>query len=99
MHIRIVTFQLDGINESEYLELAGALAPAFRSWPGLRSKTWLADASSNTYGGVYVFDSVDDADASRHTELWEQMHANPVFADLRVVEFGAIEELSAQTSS
>ena len=99
MRIRIVTFQLNGIDESEYLELAEAIAPVFQQWPGLSSKTWLADRSSNTYGGVYVFDSVQSADASRQTEIWQQMHANPAFANLSVVEFDTIDALNALTTA
>lgn len=31
--------------------------------PGLRSKTWLAGLNTNTIGGFYEFDSVENADA------------------------------------
>ena len=94
MHIRIVTFQLDGIDEHEYLGLATAVAPAFAAWPGLRSKTWLRNAETNTYGGVYVFDSAEASDASRRTDLYQQMSANPSFANIEVREFSVIEELT-----
>ena len=99
MRIRIVTFKLNGIDEGEYLAMTEAIAPAIAEWPGLRSKTWLADPASNTYGGVYLFDSTEAADASRHTEIWHQMHTSPVFADLSVTEFGTIEAATALTSS
>jgi hypothetical protein len=98
MHIRIVTFELDGIDESQYLEVAAAVAPAFAIVPGLRSKTWLADPESNTYGGLYVFESAEAADASRQTELWHEIIANPHFSNLRVQEFATIEALTAITS-
>jgi hypothetical protein len=97
MYIRIVTFELDGIDELQYLDVAAAIAPAFAALPGLRSKTWLADPASNTYGGVYVFESAEDADASRETDLWHQLGTNPNFANLQVREFGVIEELAAVT--
>jgi hypothetical protein len=98
MHIRIVTFSLDGIDETEYREVAKALAPAFAAWTGLRSKSWLADPDTNTYGGVYVFESADDADASRETELWEQMWTSPAFTDVQVREFATLEEPTAVTA-
>ncbi len=31
--------------------------------PGLKSKTWLAGLNTNTIGGFYEFDSVENADA------------------------------------
>ena len=54
MHVLIVNFNLKDIGEVEYRGIAESFAPAFASLPGLVSKTWLADAETNTYGGVYV---------------------------------------------
>jgi hypothetical protein len=98
MHIRIVTFHLDGIDDAQYQQRALAVAPAFRSWSGLRSKLWLADRSTNTYGGVYLFDSRDDADASRQTEAFAGMVAEPAFTDLDIKEFSVLAEPSAITA-
>jgi hypothetical protein len=98
VHIRIVTFHLDGIDEAHYQQRALTIAPGFRSWPGLRSKLWLADQPSNTYGGIYLFDSRDDADASRKSELFTGMTAEPAFADLEINEFSVLAEPSAITA-
>jgi hypothetical protein len=99
VHIRIVTFHLDGIDEDQYQQRALSIAPAFQRWPGLRAKLWLADRSSNRYGGVYLFDSPDDADASRSSELFTGMVAEPAFADLTVDEFSVLDEPSAITGA
>jgi hypothetical protein len=98
VHIRIVTFHLDGIDQVAYQQRALTIAPAFRDWRGLRSKLWLADPPSNTYGGVYVFDSTEDADASRSSELFTAMVAEPAFTDLDLVEFSVLAEPSAITA-
>ena len=68
MYIRIVTFQLAGPTDQQYRAHAGAVAPAFTKWPGLQAKYWLANPDAGVYGGVYLFDSAADADASRSTE-------------------------------
>jgi hypothetical protein len=98
VHIRIVTFHLDGIDEAQYRQRAVTIAPGFRSWPGLRSKLWLADRPGNTYGGIYLFDSREDADASRQSELFAGMVAEPAFADLEISEFSVLDEPSAVTA-
>lgn len=55
MHIQIVNFNLKGVSEADYRALCDQLAPAFAVMPGLISKVWLADAATNTYGGVYTW--------------------------------------------
>ena len=42
MHIQVVTFQLDGIDDAAYQAHAEQAAPAFAALPGLRAKIWLA---------------------------------------------------------
>jgi hypothetical protein len=91
VYIRIVTFRLADLPADSY----EALADAFSTWPGLRSKLWLADATPDTYGGVYLFDD-RQADASRHTDLFTSMTANPHFAELHIAEHGVLADPSAR---
>jgi hypothetical protein len=51
--MQVLNFQLHGLEEARYREVCEEKAPAFTSGPGLLSKIWLADHSTNTYGGVY----------------------------------------------
>lgn len=99
MHIRIVTFRLDGIDEAEYLASARQVAPAFQQWTGLQSKTWIRDRSTGIYGGIYVFDSPEAAAASRATPVFEKMVDNPAFVDLEIRETEVIEELTRLTGA
>lgn len=98
MYIRIVTFTLDGAAAESYRRCAEHVAPAFREWPGLAGKIWLADPATGTYGGVYLFDSRDAADASRQTEIFREMVADPAFADLTVREFAVLAAPTATTA-
>ena len=52
MHILIVNFGLEGISEEQYERQVESVAPPSPSCPGSSSKTRLADATNNTYGGV-----------------------------------------------
>jgi hypothetical protein len=98
MHIRIVTFGLDGISVADYEQQASSVAAAFTEWPGLQAKWWLADHESGTFGGVYVFDDEDAADASRGTALFAAMTANPAFTRLTVREFETLAGPTAITA-
>ena len=63
MHVQIVSFHLKGMTEHEFRAMSDELAPTFATVPGLISKTWLADADTNTYGGVYLWDNMEAAKA------------------------------------
>jgi hypothetical protein len=98
MYIRIVQFQLNGIDDARYQEMATSVAADFKEWEGLVSKAWLADPATGTYGGVYVFDSPEAADATRGTALYRAMVSNPAFADISIREFHVLTEPTAITS-
>ena len=57
MHILIINFNLNGISHEDYVSNCNEIAHIFADIPGLISKTWLANESTNTYGGVYFWSS------------------------------------------
>jgi Putative mono-oxygenase ydhR len=95
MYIRVVTFGLAGITAEQYARHAEAIAADFTAWPGLRAKFWLADGPGDRFGGVYLFDSKDDADRSRETPLFAGLLHNPALTGLTVDEY---ETLAAPTA-
>ena len=58
MHMQVITFKLDGVDDAAYQAHAEQNAPLFAALPGLRAKIWLADQQANTYGGIYTWDDV-----------------------------------------
>jgi Putative mono-oxygenase ydhR len=56
MHIQVITFKLDGIDDAAYRAHAEQNAPVFAALPGLRAKIWLANQQAGTYGGIYTWD-------------------------------------------
>jgi hypothetical protein len=38
MHVQVVTFALEGIQEDEYLDISNELTPSFSNIPGLQAK-------------------------------------------------------------
>lgn len=99
MYLRIVTFTLNGIDADHYEQLAAEVAPGFASWDGLQAKFWLADRATSTFGGVYLFDTPEAADASRQSDLYRGMVTNPAFADIEVREFHVLDAPTARTTT
>jgi hypothetical protein len=97
MRIRIVTFGLN-IPAVAYTAHAVHLSPEFTGWPGLLGKWWLADPSSGTYGGVYLFASPHDADLSRDTDLFRGMVSDQALKDVTVREYDVLDEPTAVTA-
>ncbi len=97
MRIRIVTFGLN-IPAEDYTAHALHIAPEFNAWPGLAAKWWLADAASDTFGGVYLFASRQDADRSRQTDLFRGMYTNPALKDVTIREYDVLDAPTAITA-
>ena len=90
-HIQIVTFQLAGLEPDAYRAHCEASAPAFAEIAGLRAKAWLANPSTNTYGGVYPWDSPEAMEAYVSGPIFGALLANPGIADVTTRDFGVLE--------
>ena len=90
MHIQVVTFKLNGIDEAAYQAHAEQNAPAFAALPGLRAKIWLASEETNTYGGIYVFDDVAAMRAYQGGEIFRGLQENPHLVDVSVRDFSVL---------
>lgn len=97
MHIQIVTFNLNGVSDSDYRGLCDQLAPAIAEAPGLISKVWLADPEGNTYGGVYTWVDRNAMEAFATTELFKGVASDPSLANLSSRDFAVIEAPSRVT--
>jgi len=91
MHILVINFKLKDITEEDYLGLIEPIAPAFAGLPGLISKTRLANAESNTYGGVYVWSDRRTMEAYKETDIYKGMRANPHFENVTITDFAVVE--------
>jgi heme-degrading monooxygenase HmoA len=91
MHIQVVNFHLNDLSESGYLALCDEVAPAFSEVPGLISKVWLANRSTNTYGGVYTWADRAAMEEFSKSELFSAVAANPNLAEITSVDFDVLE--------
>jgi len=90
-HIQVVTFQLAGLEPDAYQAHVEASAPAFTEIPGLRAKAWLANPSTNTYGGIYVWESPEALEAYVNGPIFSALLANPGVADVTTRDYGVLE--------
>jgi hypothetical protein len=97
MHILFVNFNLKGISEEEYRGVVEPIAPAFAGLPGLVSKTWLANAETNTYGGVYVWSDRGAMEAYKETDIYKGLQANPHFENVTATDFAVVENATRVT--
>ena len=91
MHIQIINFNLKGVSEADYRALCDHLAPSFATMPGLLSKVWLADAATNTYGGVYTWANKEAMQAYMRSEIFNNVVNHPNFANATTKDFGILE--------
>ena len=92
MHIQVVNFNLKGMREEEFRKLCDQLAPAFAEIPGLMSKVWLANAATNTYGGVYTWRDREAMIAFTKTDLFASVVSHPNFSAITSTDFSVLED-------
>ena len=91
MHVQIINFQLNDIDEAAYRMLCDELAPAFAALPGLLSKVWLADAATGTYGGVYLWQDRAAMEQFTRTDLFNAVATHPNLAGVSSRDFAVLE--------
>ena len=90
MHIQVVTFRLDGIDDAAYQAHAEQNAPVFAALPGLRAKVWLANPQDGAYGGIYTWDDVAAMRAYQGGKIFQGLQANPHMIDVTVSDFSVL---------
>ena len=99
MLIQVVTFNLDGLSDEDYRSACEQQwATQVAAMPGLVSKTWLANSETNTYGGVYVWESTSVMDHYARTAFFRAFASDPRIVNLRSEVFGVIEAASRLTN-
>src|SRR6478672_12719325 len=92
MHIQIINFHLKDVSETDYRALCDEVAPAFAEVRGLISKVWLANRSTNTYGGVYTWASREAMEEYSRSELFRAVRSNAHFVHVTSSDFDVLED-------
>ena len=97
MHIQIINFHLKGVSEADFRGLCDEVAPAFAEVPGLISKVWLANRTTNTYGGVYTWATREAMEEYAKSDLFKAVATNPNLAGITSIDFDVLEEPTSVT--
>ena len=90
-HIQIVTFRLAGLQHDDYAAHCEAVAPRFTQIDGLHAKAWIADARTNTYGGIYAWESEEAMDAYVRGPVFGALRSNSQIAAVSSRDFTVLE--------
>ena len=90
MHMQVITFKLDGIDDAAYQAHVEQIAPLFAELPGLRAKIWLANQETGTYGGIYTWDDVAAMKAYQGGKIFQGLQADPHMIDVTVSDFSVL---------
>ena len=91
MHIQIINFNLNNLSHDDYAGACNEIAQTFADLPGLISKHWLANEETNTYGGVYFWESKEALQEYLNSEVFSQVANNPSFANATSKDFAILE--------
>ncbi len=91
-HIQIVTFRLAGLQHDDYAAHCAAVAPQFTQIDGLRAKAWIADARTNTYGGIYAWESEAAMEAYVNGPVFGALRSNPQIAAVSSRDFAVLDQ-------
>jgi hypothetical protein len=92
IYIQIIEFHLAGLSEADYRAHAEGVAPAFNTMTGLLSKVWLANADTNTYGGVYTWRDRASLEQYRASAIYAGLVSNPGLAEVSDRAFAVLPE-------
>ena len=97
MHIQILTFHLEDLSEAGWRAHADEFAPVFAEVPGLISKVWLANSTTNTYGAIYTWASREAMDEYAKSDLFKAVSTNPHLAGITSIDFNVLEDPTGVT--
>ncbi len=97
MHIQIINFNLNGLSHQEYSNACNEISQTFAQLPGLISKHWLSNEETNTYGGVYFWESKEAMQNYLNSEVFAEVANNPSFANATSNDFAVLENPTKAT--
>ena len=92
MHIQIVEFGLKDISDADYRSACAGLARVLARVPGLLSLAWLADARTNTYGGVYTWLDRSAMEAYLRSDIFTAVAADPDLVNITSRDYDLLDE-------
>ena len=98
MLVQVVTFNLKGMSDAEFRATCEEQwGPAVAGMSGV-SKTWLANAETNTYGGIYVWPDHDAMERYAASDLFRAFAADSRIVEIHSNVFSVLEAPTRATN-
>ncbi|MBA2752235.1 MAG: YdhR family protein [Actinobacteria bacterium] len=95
MYVQIVTYNLNGVSEQDYIDVAHQVASQFDAMGGLQAKVWLRNPDSNSFGAVYFWDDREAQERFAASDLFEGTY--PGFANVVSEGYEVYDQLTRAT--
>jgi len=95
MFVQIVTYNLSGVSEQDYIDIAHQVAPQFSAMGGLLAKVWLRDPDANVFGAVYFWEDQESQERFTASDLYEGTY--PGFASVGSEGYEVYDQLTRAT--
>ena len=95
MYVQIVTYNLNGVSEQDYIDIAHQVASQFAAMGGLQAKVWLRNPDSNSFGAVYFWDDWEAQERFAASDLFEGTY--PGFANVVSEGYEVYDQLTRAT--
>lgn len=80
-----------------YMKDGAPVAEAIAQVPGLIWKAWIFNESTNTAGGIYLFEDKAALEDYLESPIMEGLRNSPAFSDITVNRFDVLADLSKVT--
>lgn len=97
MHVQIVTYRVEGINDADFIDANRDFAEAMAAVPGLLAKVWLRRPDTDVYGGLYLWRDREAYEAFLASGLWDEVLNDPSMLDTVSADYGVMEGLTRAT--
>jgi heme-degrading monooxygenase HmoA len=95
MYVQIVTYNLNGVSEQDYIDIAHQVASQFDAMAGLQAKVWLRNPDSDSFGAVYFWDDREAQERFAASDLFEGTY--PGFANVVSEGYEVYDQLTRAT--
>lgn len=97
MHLQMVTYRIENVGESDFIETNTEFARMMAGVPGLVAKIWLRGPTEDGYGGVYLWQDRDACNNFLAGDLWAEVVSDASLLDLATQDFEVMDDLTRIT--
>jgi len=95
MYVQIVTYNLNGVSEQDYIDIAHQVSGQFAAMGGLEAKVWLRHPDATSFAAVYFWEDRESQERFAASDLFEATY--PGFANVVSESYEVYEHLTRAT--